>query len=216
MGYSAPFKEFTGVDLKVHSRYTLAPKPGVSQPRTYDDLTVAPKEDGQIALFEVPNTLPRVKLYTQWQVNTNIQETLKTLADKAFDYQNTVLLDEPLTSKQSGVTTNATANFAEIAQYAPKRIAIKASASAPAVLLMNDKFDPDWKVLVDGRPDKIMRANYVMRGIFLQPGSHTVVLSFEPSLRWLYVSLAGIALGVLLGLALLAASLRGRDAKTAG
>jgi len=216
MGYSGPFKEFTGVDLKVHSRYTLAPKPGVSQPRTYDDLTIAPKEDGQIALFEVPNTLPRAKLYTQWQVTTNTQETLKRLADKTFDYQNTVLLGEPLTSTQSGVTTNATANSAQIAKYAPKRMEIKASTTAPALLLVNDKFDADWKVRVDGRPDKILRANYLMRGVFLQPGSHTVVLSFEPSLRWLYVSLAGIALGVLLGLVLLVTSLRSRDAKTAG
>jgi len=166
-------------------------------------------------LFEVPNTLPRVKLYTQWQVSTNTQDTLKKLADKSFDPQNTVLIAEPLTSPGVASNTTASATSAEIAKYAPKRIEIKASTTAPALLLVNDKFDPDWKVRVDGRPDKLLRANYVMRGVFLTPGAHTVILSFEPTLKWLYVSLAGIALGVVLGLVLLGASLRNRRSNPA-
>jgi hypothetical protein len=208
--YSAAVKEHIGIDLKIHSRYTLVLKPGISQARVLDDYIISPKEDGQIALFEVPRTLPRAKLYTQWQVSTNTQETLKTLADKSFDVQSTVLVSESVPATTSAAVTNAGATSAEITKYAPKRMEIKANTDAPAILLVNDKFDPDWKVRVDGRPDKLLRANYVMRGIFLKPGAHTVALSFEPSLKWLYVSLAGIALGVALGLVLLGASLRNR------
>ena len=40
----------------------------------------------------------------------------------------------------------------EFTSYAPKRIVLQAKAGAPAILLLNDRFDPNWKVSVDGKP----------------------------------------------------------------
>jgi uncharacterized membrane protein YfhO len=96
----------------------------------------------------------------------------------------------------------------EIIHYEPKRINFKANATAPSMLLMTDKFDPEWKATVDGKEAKISRANYTMRGVFLPPGQHEVTMSFEPPVKWLRVSLAGIALGILLSLVLLFAPKR--------
>jgi hypothetical protein len=200
--------------FRVHSRYDIGPKPGVTQPRLLEELTVLPKEDGPLALVELTNALPRAKLYSQWQVSTNDQETLAKLADENFDVQTTVLLSEPL-SAQPPPSTNSEPGSVQITSYAPKRMELKANAKSPSVLLVNDKYDPDWKLRVNGKEEKLLRVNYLMRGIFLAAGEHNVVLSFEPPLKGFYVSLAGIVLGVLLGLVLLLASMRSRVAKTA-
>ena len=68
-------------------------------------------------------------------------------------------------------------------------------------MLLNDRYDPDWKVFVDGKPDKLLRCNYVMRGVALAFGEHTVEFRFEPKFGSAYVSLAAIIMGLgLLGL----------------
>jgi uncharacterized membrane protein YfhO len=76
------------------------------------------------------------------------------------------------------------------------------------MLVLTDKYDPDWKARVNGKEEKITRVNYLMRGVFLPAGEHDVVMSFEPPVKGLYVSLAGIGVGILVSLVLLLAPKR--------
>jgi uncharacterized membrane protein YfhO len=66
------------------------------------------------------------------------------------------------------------------------------------VLLLNDKFDPHWQVFVDGKPAELLRCNFIMRGVYLTPGAHTVEFKFTLPNQFLYISLAAIVVGVLL------------------
>jgi hypothetical protein len=63
-------------------------------------------------------------------------------------------------------------------------------------LLLNDKWDPNWKVSVDGQPASLLRCNFIMRGVALSQGKHTVEFRFDPPHGTLYVSLAGIVLAL--------------------
>ena len=49
---------------------------------------------------------------------------------------------------------------------------------------------------VDGQPAELLRANYLMRGVYLSAGAHTVE-PFAPSEGSIRVSLAGFGLGAL-------------------
>lgn len=153
---------------------------------------------GPFALFEFTGALPRAKLYSNWLVSTNDQDTLKKLADKDFDPATSVLLAENITPPDSSNATNANAGSVEFVSYAPKHIALKATATAPAVLLLNDKHDPNWQVLVNGQPTTLLRCNFLMRGVQLPKGEHKVEFHFRPPVTSLYVSLAGIGVAVLL------------------
>lgn len=206
--YEAALNSMAPGKLKVHSRYTMAPKAGVTEPRLLEDYTVQAKADGPITLFEHVKPLPRAKLFTQWQLSTNTQETLAKLADPSFDPHATVLLSEPLLNNPQPAVSNAAPGTVEITRYEPKRIEFSANATAPSILMITDKIDPEWKATVDGKEAKITRVNYLMRGVFLPPGQHRVTMSFEPPVKGLYVSLAGIALGLLLSLVLLFAPKR--------
>jgi len=155
---------------------------------------------GPFAVFEFTGALPRAKLYSQWQVSTNDDATLTQLAAKDFNPAQTVLVAEPLPSPKEGATNAA--GKVEFKSYAPKRIVLNARAEVPSVLLLNDKHDPNWQVAVDGKPAPLLRCNYIMRGVYLEPGEHTVEFKFQPPVGALYVSLGAIALGlVLLGFA---------------
>jgi hypothetical protein len=150
------------------------------------------------AVFEFTGALPRAKLYSDWKVSTNDQATLTELTNKEFDPFQTVLVAEPLPAAKAGTGTNANAGTVEFVSYAPKNVILRAKAQSPAVLLLNDKHDPNWKVVVDGKPSPLLRCNYIMRGAFLEPGEHTVEFHYQPPVKALYVSLSAIAAGLIL------------------
>jgi hypothetical protein len=51
---------------------------------------------------------------------------------------------------------------------------------------------------VDGKPVEILRANFIMRGVYLTPGAHTVEFRFSLPNKPLYVTLSAIGLGIVL------------------
>ncbi len=109
-----------------------------------------------------------------------------------------MLVADPLPAPGPGSVTNQNAGTVAFTDYAPKRIVLQAKADCPAVLLLNDRFHPDWKVLVDGKPEKLLRCNYLMRGVYLPTGTHTVEFRFEPPVGLLYVSLTAVVVALAL------------------
>ena len=200
-----------------------------------DKVTAFPNPDGPYALIEFIGALPRAKLYSNWEANTppvlngfttngmaesdlnmlasigtNDFLTLKTLASPTFEPQLTVLLAKPLPN--AAPSTNANPGTVEYKSYSPKQIVLTANAAAPSVLLLNDKYDPQWRVTVDGQPAELLRCNFIMRGVYLPtPGQHTVEFQFSLPHRPLYVTLAGLGVAILL-CAFLALSARKRQA----
>jgi hypothetical protein len=189
-------------------RFNVLPRPGIAvpagiSPEQYanylppDQVTGFPNNDGDYALFDFIGALPRAKLYSNWQVNTNDQAVLDTLANLNFDPAKTVLISTP-SPELAALATNENSGTVEFKSYAPKRIIFTANAAAPSVLLLNDKYDPGWRVTVDGMPAQLLRCNYIMRGVYLTPGLHTVEFQFSLRNQALYITLAAIATGMVL------------------
>ncbi len=183
--------------FRIAQRFDIIAKPGISQPTKLEDLTAISSPDGDLALFDFTGALPRAKLYSNWQVNTNDQAVLDTLAAPNFDPAKTVLVSTPQTSLPL-LATNLNSGTVEFKSYAPKDLIFATEASAPSVLLLNDKYDPHWSVQVDGKPAELLRCNYIMRGVYLAPGSHKVEFKFSLPSGTLYVTLAAFVTAILL------------------
>lgn len=194
--------------FRVHTSFAFAQKNPIPESglARMEDITAVISPDGPLALFEFTGALPRAKLYTDWQTITNDQAALSSLLSPAFDPEKTVLLATPIQQLPSGAGTNQiSSGTVTIESYQPKQIHLQTRSDKPSVLLLNDKYHPDWTVTVDGKPDSVLRCNYAMRGVELPPGEHSVEFRFSPRATWLYVSLASVivALGLcsLLGFA---------------
>ena len=184
--------------FRIVQRFDIVPKAGIERPTELEELTAVPAENGGYALFEFTGALPRVKLYPNWQISTNDNATLQMLADTNFDAWKTVLVSTPLPTTPALGITNQNPGAVEFKNYAPKDIMFGAHADTSTVLLLNDKFDPNWSVFVDGRPASLLRCNFIMRGVYLTPGAHTVEFQFELPDGPFYVSLTAIGIGILL------------------
>ena len=170
--------------------FNIVPKPGIGAPRKLEELTAVIATNGQYAVVNFAGALPRAGLYSQWISVTNDEKALETLVSPAFHPAQTVLVATNLPAAPAGTTSQSSGTVAFVS-YSPKDLVLKADAKQPAVLLLNDKYDPNWQVLVDGHPAPLLRCNFIMRGVSLTPGTHTVEFHFRPPYRGLYVSLAG-------------------------
>ena len=182
--------------FRIVKRFNVALKPGVEEfHQRLEELTAVPNDNGDYALFEFTGALPRAKLYPNWQVSTNDEAALKTLTDKNFDPQQTVLVSTPLPTASS---TNDNSGTVDFKSYKSADIVFDTKSDAPSVLLLNDKYDANWRVTVDGKPAELLRCNFIMRGVYLTPGTHTVEFRFTLQSKLLYITLAAIVTGILL------------------
>ncbi len=184
--------------FRLAERFNLVPMAlSIPAPES-GQLTAVPAPDGAYALIEYTQALPRAKLYSNWQVITNDQAVLDQLASPSFDPEQSVFVTGALPAAPPATGTNDHAGKVEFASYAPKDILLKSDGPAPSVLLLNDRFDPNRNVRVDGKPETLLRCNYIMRGVYLPPGAHTIEFRFQPPVGPLYVSLAAVGTGLLL------------------
>jgi hypothetical protein len=198
--------------FRIAQRFDILPKPGIPNPYQsqgvtpkqlagslpLEQLTAVPNENGDYALFEFTGALPRAKVYSTWEVNTNDDAILNQLGDLKFDPLKTVLVSAPAPGLPAA-SDKPDSGTVDYQSYSPTHVVLTAQNSAPAVLLLNDKFSPHWRVTVDGKPADLLRCNFIMRGVYLPtPGSHTVDFKFNLPNRPLYVTLTAIAIGLVL------------------
>lgn len=191
-----------GKKFRILQSFDFVPK--IAEPKTAIDFKAVPNPDGQLAVIEFLGALPRAVLYSNWQVNTNDDETLKLLGSQSFDPHSTVLVSDGWLPAPKPADANQPAGTVQInPNYKPKRVQLDADVKTPAVLMLADRYNPKWKVEVDGKPAKMLRCNFIMRGVYLEPGKHEIVFRFTNKLNSLYVSLTaiGFALVVSCGLA---------------
>ncbi len=180
------------------ARFNLAAKPGVAEATRLDQLTAVADPNGPFALFEFAAALPRASLVTRWEVSTNDQGTLQRLASAEFDPAQMVIVTGQMPNSAAATSTNQSAGTVVIDHYEPKVVRLTADAVTHSVLLLNDRHDPNWAVFIDGRPESLLRCNYLMRGVYLAPGKHVVEFRFQPPLTAFCISLASLVAGVLL------------------
>jgi hypothetical protein len=109
--------------------------------------------------------------------------------------------------------TTPTFHEARISEYTPNRVVIE-TGGAGGYLVLTDIWFPGWECLVDHRPARIHRANYLFRAVELGTGAQVVEFVFSaPSYQWgKLISLT--ALVALAALTLVATAIRvaGRSA----
>jgi len=85
----------------------------------------------------------------------------------------------------------------EFVRYEPQRIELSTRATQPAFLVLSEIDYPGWEAKVDGRPTRIFRTDYTLRGVAVPPGSHRIELGFRPPAVRRGLILAAVGAGLL-------------------
>ena len=95
----------------------------------------------------------------------------------------------------SSVDSTATV---QLTSYEANRLAYDVQSEKGGVVVFSEIYYPGWTCTVDGQDVPISRADYVLRAIRVEPGRHTVVMSFDPQTVHTTETIAYVALVILL------------------
>jgi hypothetical protein len=149
-------------------------------------------------LYEIDDAAPRVYVASRAVHEAQMARTLRMLASPDFDQRTQVLVNEEISLE----TGPALGGEAKIVQYSNNRVVVQAALGRSGILVLTDSYYPGWKVFVNGKAERMLRANYFFRGVRLPSGKHNIEFRYEPlsfTIGWIVsllttVSLIGISL----------------------
>lgn len=165
----------------------------------HSSLVVSPAyrlvHSGDVKIYENLENLPRAFVVHRARIS---EAALEAKKEETFDPGKEVILSQgPVGHLEEGTVQDRVS----IVSYQPERVKVQAHLGAPGYLVLTDAYYPGWRVLVDGRPAKIERADYYFRAVYLEEGKHTIEFVYAPlSFKvGVAISLASLAL-VIIGL----------------
>ena len=172
------------------TRYLLSRRPDVPVDWPHLD------EVSGVHIFENPHALPRAFVVGRASLATDDAAAVNTLTDSGLDYRQAVLVHDPRDLMPAGGEPDEPTGTAEVVDDTGDNVTVRATLERPGYLVLADQYYPGWRVEVDGRPERLLRVDYLLKGVHLEPGEHTVRFRFRPaSFRvGLAVTLAGLVL----------------------
>lgn len=102
-------------------------------------------------------------------------EALKALP--TLDLRQTATVDEDLALPAQAAAGNA--GTATVTSTAPDQLDVEVRANAPCLLVVGDRIDPGWSATLDGVATRVVRADFLFRGVSLGGGVHHVHFSYR-------------------------------------
>ena len=205
------------LDLLSVSDLLVGPLQAIATPLHGPGLHVAYKgKDGVV--YANSNALPRVFVVDRQRTVAGDKAQLAAVTSPGFDRHGVAVTDHPVPGipQAAGTATGSSDANAKLRSYDAEKVVIDAIASRPSLVVLTDSFYPGWKATVDGKPASIERVDYVLRGVSIGPGHHTIVMRYQPAswrIGWI-VSLVAL-LGLLGALASVWIGTRRRHSKAA-
>lgn len=150
-------------------------------------------------LYENKAVLPKAFLVSKYWVVKNGKERMDLLKKKGFDPTQTVLLEEVPDPPPSAKGLAPENDSVRLVKFGLNQMDLDVSCARPRLLFLSETYYPGWKVWVDGKKEKIYRANHAFRAVALSPGRHKIHFRYQP--LSVYCGL-GISLTTLLGIML--------------
>jgi len=162
----------------VNARYVLTPASKPLQSERFPEVFAREA----VRVYENPQSLPWAYLVPSITIMTDPTAALMALRDGRIDPRQTAILESPppgqFGQQPAGDRAADRVNVTK-RDLAAGVIEIEAVSDGPRMLVVSDNYYPNWHALVDGEPAELMRANYVWKAVYLNPGDHTVTLKYH-------------------------------------
>jgi hypothetical protein len=170
------FASFNSGVVPVNILDMLNTKYILSSYQLFGDNSVFPLvfKDGGTFVYENPGALPRAALFESYQI-VERERIPDLLLSRDFDPRAEIILE-----REPGIVPGSTAGSSvEITDYRLNSIELEAHIENPCLLLLSEMDYPSWHATVDGEPVEILRADYCLRAIPLDPGSRRIEFAFK-------------------------------------
>lgn len=132
-------------------------------------------------LYQLLHALPRAYMVPDVKIVPNRAKAIEQILKDHFDPRQAVVLEKyPQISGMDGKG----GKILKTSYKGPNTIKVTAQSLGGYMVLL-DSFYPDWRVFVNGEERELFRANGFFKAVFLEPGMHQIVFTYQPeSFLW--------------------------------
>lgn len=133
-------------------------------------------EDKTVQVYENNKYLPRAYFVYDYLLTGD-----KNDADffKNVDYYNKIVIKNPVKYNPPGKIIKIKNNI-EWKEDRPGKFVLVAESSHPGFLVLLESYYPGWRVFVDGREEKLIKANYNFQSVLVGAGKHLISFEYRP------------------------------------
>ncbi len=102
---------------------------------------------------------------------------LRALSQSNFSGGKLVILPEDATNFVT--VTNQTAARILGSTFGTQSVDIEAEAATPSLVVISQSWYHDWRATIDGKPAKLLRADYAFQAVQIPAGRHRIRLTYE-------------------------------------
>ncbi|CCH01549.1 hypothetical protein FAES_3542 [Fibrella aestuarina BUZ 2] len=173
---------------------------------------------GQPIAQQNPNALGNAWFVQTVKTVANADEEIAAL--KTLDARTTAVVDQRYADQVKGISTLSPAGTIQLTAYNPDKMTYQSDSPTEQVAVFSEIFyrgNDDWKAYIDGKETPHFRADYVLRGLRVPAGKHTIEFRFDPPIVTLGNTLDLVMNLILIALVAAAAwfSLRQKQSVTA-
>ncbi len=149
-----------------------------------------------LQVYENLRVLPRAWLTYRAEVRTEAEQLRLIRGEatdnfgKVFDPTITALVTPETAAKLDAIllastalnATNNQSSFdqATITSRTANALTISVDAAGPAMMMMSEVAFPGWYAKLDGQATELLRADYLLRGVAVPPGHHSIEVYYRP------------------------------------
>jgi len=126
---------------------------------------------GDQVLLEYRDTLPRFAFYSNW-LALPVEQHLSTMFSPNFNPLQSILVEPGSVPEAENQNVQRVMEMG--AEVTRKDAVIHTKTDHAGVLLFNQRYQPEWKVMIDGQPAEVFRCNYIFPGVHVPAGEHTI------------------------------------------
>jgi hypothetical protein len=154
--------------------------------------------DGDWVLYERSRPTPRAEAHSWWTIAGGPDAALADVLSAGARAGPVLEADPGI--RPGSPDPPVAARYEEVG---PGWVRVNVAVEAPSVVVVRNSYDDNWRAEVDGRPARLLPADYVMQGVAVESGEHEIVLIYDDP--WVERGLlgSGAALALLALLAVL-------------
>ncbi len=134
-----------------------------------------------LSVYENLDVLPRAYFVGEVEVIEDPDDAMLRLLNSDFDPALQALLAAPIEEDVHPIDSSSTTLVSPV-EYGPRRIVHEVETDAPRLLVISELYYPaGWTATLNGVPVPIHRTNYLLRGVVIPAGRHTLEIVFNPA-----------------------------------
>ncbi|GAB5519374.1 MAG: YfhO family protein [Rhodothermales bacterium] len=199
------------IDL-MNGRYVIAPFPFPGMQEVFRS-----QDDPRMAVYENADAVDRAFFVSEVEVVDEPEAAWARLRDETFDPSATALVLSTNNLSTTPIDSSSTATV-DLQAYGPREITWALNTDADRLLVVSEVYYPEgWTAYLNDEPVPIHRVDYLLRGVAVPAGQHTLSMRFNPRSHTLGTTIAGTTTALVYGgvLVLLGLGWRRRQAAEA-